>query len=468
MNKPYFLIQILIVSIFGLISCGPDKPTDQEGAQPTLKAEIENLDQSFQKINNTKSLKVTSSLSLTASQKTMKMTTVSADTNCTTNFLQNKVARQTQFTFQPKIAVKNILPPEVFTPTENNDAHVFCDIKILYLNGKKPIASITLRSVEISDTESFSNHDFEFINKAKQPYFYRNGLGRETVSLPIQKGRALTLCEKQKHENQIQASSSTVVEFFPEELFEKKNFQKCRMVFLGDSSGKVWVSKIFFVQNKIADLQIDIKHISHGTPIINDRFEPLLSIEVYNNSDVDTFYKLVLPVTFVNVVPIYTGLGPSPHVKLKSYNLPNQWQISGLKPFSKETINGKDFTIYKLAAHQSLTLNLVSNTNLICPQFLVNTMSQQDCYSNRGFLSGYIYEVNMLPIVLQSQFDNFSKAGWRQFDLTPQNKSLNDIEFWVRNEEMKKHCPNIKIESAVGQNIFAMPLDRFPTQPFCR
>ncbi len=470
MKTPYFLIQTLLICGLGLISCSPDKNSGETDTQGQLTVEIQNSDETIQKIQSTKTLRVASQIALIEKKGAMTIQSLKTTTTCTSSQQQGSFSRSTEIESIRQIAVKDILPSQVFAP-QSPDPKVFCDIQMEMRMQSGDNVAIDLQQVSIVGSQDFQNHDLSFLTDRERPYYTLQDLASRAMNWPVEKGFVETLCSYSKSETSLENASIQIQNLFPDHLFHKENLQNCR--FIVRSENKAWVTGAFFVQKSQPKLNHEIRFVFNGEPEINYNKAVVMTVTLQNSGDSVSYFKLNLKNPGLTITPAYRQ-GQTGFQIHQTYDLHSKWQI-----FAGDVVKhdpNPNEQIYRLAPEGILEMELVVSDSLQCSEGQTGNppgVSTSNCNPHMAILlHGMRYQVANFPMITESAFENFKWGLWmptRTLQPSATYRSVNGFNFWAPNLGLKKLCAQVKTYEPPASEVFQKMSNRLQSNDFrCR
>lgn len=442
MRTPYFLVQTISILAFGLISCSSEKTSEEPDPVVTTKAEIQNTDETIQKIIGSKTVKASANISLEIEQGTFTEGNILASVECKTNFHDEVLTKDTVLSPTTNIHVKNILPPKVFSPTSQENPSVKCDMRLDVNNEADPVV-IKLVGVKVLETQKFSNIEYDFISEEKNIQFKKD-LSEIQFNAPLSQGEVDTLCEGSNAFSFINESTQSLGDHLADSLFEDKNTMTCRLLFRDDKTSETWVTKVFKVQNIQAQLNISSsrKWPGHYQGDFFDTTPVVYTLS--NDSTIPVRFTLEFPVTSVTVTSVYKqGLTPNFWVTSRK-KLPARWETRNIgAPADYDSETG----VFTLLPGGAMEIILAVDGEYSCSQgILGGGTNWVNCHTSYVHI-GMEFLIQNFPYVRISQFEDPSLGLWIDRNLKERQDRFNNrlVGHWAPNRHIQGTCPKWNI-----------------------
>ncbi len=443
MKVPHVLYQVLCILVFGLISCSSDETSVQPDQELQISAEIENQDQTIQRIRETKSLRVSSRIALDVVGDSQSHDTSLVTSSCRRSSQQDVLERETSFSSETEFDVTEILPSRAFAPSTAKSLTVLCDITIHLFHQERSVAKVNLLDVRITDIEDYSNYELPFLKPNGETYLLRSDVGNNSLELPFELGRVETLCENTSNFAFTQSPQAKLSDFLLDELFAFKNLEKCRLLLRQEDSKKIWISKSFYIQNHDTVIETPETLALSGQPTMERIDEPLLKYEIFNAGKSTAFVTMTVPAPSVTMTPTY-GSSSEPFASfIETHEVPSHWVIVGAIPTNSK--NKRGATIYALSPGSSIVFLLKTDFSIRCPIAANQRHNQPNpqkisCQSGRAFI-GFHYDIAGVPTFQRSIFDDPAKTIWsNEQSVKPHPLALGLASYFAKNKRIGEIC----------------------------
>lgn len=455
MKPQYLLIQTLWVLTFGLASCSSDNSSGPPDQTKDINVEIQNSDQTIQRIKQTKKIRVSSAILLSEEDQPQKIQKVSGTTLCRASWLQGELTGSFDIQSVDQIAVKDILPVRVFTP-KTAPGTVLCDIEMEMTQQSGGDIRVSLDAVEILQVEEFHNFSIAELESREPIYSYAEDWNSRQWLWPTNEGMITTICDSELSQNFIQASQVDAPELFPEFVFTQKALQKCRLHL--KAGLETWVSKSFWVQKSrpsiTSQFALELPHRMN----FDMHQDPVATWTLFNNGEVDTILKFKRDQTQLSLIPAYGGES-SGFYQFQKFNIPGNWEIS--TRHKVEVVGGKKDVLIHLQPGEELVLSLNGYGTMKCllgthGGLNLNSASATCNPSQSILLQGFRIIMDGFPKLELSAFADTLSDQWRSLGLETEviTKVDNHFEFWLPNRDLQKHCPNLQGNTPeIGENF---------------
>ncbi len=448
MRRPYLFIQFLVILSLGLISCSSDQQSEQSEPKSKLSVEIRNSDETIQKIQKTKSLRISSFISLSDDEIPLRYSKVTTLTTCRTNRLQGVVEKVSEHQNVSELAVKDVVPSLVFTPSEN-PAQVSCSLDINMSDGNHEDVRIRIVDVQILNIANFHNYEIDFLrsDNNKPLYFHHSDIVSRSFSWPLTEGTVETLCSDRRSQTLLFGEPKSAAEYFPESLFLDQNLQQCRLVF--ESKDSTWVTQKFFVQRHPSNLNAHVESYLQGTDAIDYQNEPILKYTIRNQGVAVAFVKITTPATEVTLIPIFSRF-PNSMFQTEVISLGATWQVLGLRAESKDSESSTP--VYQIKPGEQVELVLFANGAFQCPAGNPPDSTQRLLRSsgcNDPFIQvkmGYRFGFKKLPSFVESEYEGLGLNQWKapvSLQLASRYKIGSTHYLWKDSEKFNARCPSL-------------------------
>ncbi len=360
-----------IFLVFGFISCGPEpsNPSKQE----IKGVSFSHLNLSTHQINETKIIDITSFIVLDL-QDPVKLENHSLiESTCSNSYLKDfsgfsKIENST------KLPIRDILPPEAFTPTSNPHLELYCNFKIEVFSKNQKVAIILLNDIRITGIEKYSNFPLPMKESDKDPEiaYIQKDMEKIKLSMPLDKGELLTLCENSGEIHLFDGKTLPMAGFFSQELFEEKSLTLCRLLVSQKKSSKTWVSKPFYVQGQEPQITYQYQHNYTAKKLDENHWikENMGVLNIFNQGPTVIYLQIPGFSTKVSVAGVYSYQNSNVNYKSKTLDLNVWWAVD--KGVLIKKGDDKNPDVYKLEPGLSISLSL--NTMTVLNAILKNTL----------------------------------------------------------------------------------------------
>ena len=450
-------INLLVFFLVFATFCGPKSPKTPE--RKIEGVEFSHLDLSTHKLNETKLIDITSSIILNF-QSSGKIKNYSlVESSCFNTYLKT-FSGFSRIENSLKLPVKDILPPEAFTPTSNPQLELYCDFKIEVYNEKRKLALILLNEIRITNIENYSNLPLPLkgLVKDKSLYIQKKDMEDLELIVPLEKGEIFTLCEESGKVHPFNGQILPMSDFFSDELFNEKNLSLCRLVAYQKNPSKIWISDSFFVQGKVPEVVYEYQdHYKVRNFEVHWGQEELGVLNLFNQGSSVVYFQIPDLSTKVSVAGVYSYHSSDINYKSQTLELNAWWTVKKGILFKR----GDDKTpgIYRLEPGKSMSLSLNTNDGFKCiyDKYIVVEQKAQTMpplgngelpghreFNCRGFysLSGALYHLHEFPEITYNLFSTMNHEKWKPLDLDQLINWQYGGQFsrWVPNYEVPPHC----------------------------
>ena len=253
-----FFMKIFVLNffVFGVVTaCGLKESSNTTPKEKIKGVRFRHLNLSTHQLNETKIIDITSSITLSLQDPVKFKNHSLIESKCFNTYLEG-FSGLSKIENSQKLPVKDILPPKAFTPTSNSGSELHCDFKIEVFNGKQKMALILLNDIRITNIENYHDFSLPFSlkdsnrNQGKPLYIQKKDLKNLKLTLPLNKGEILTLCDGSKKTQSFNGRIFPISDFFSQELFEEKNLSLCRLVACQKNPSRTWVSDSFLSRGR--------------------------------------------------------------------------------------------------------------------------------------------------------------------------------------------------------------------------
>ncbi len=446
MRRHFLLLQGFIILSLGLISCSPDPQSEVSEPESNLSVEIRNSDETIQKIQKTKSLRVSSHIALNENDSPQTYSTVTTLATCRTNHVQGVVEKVSEHKNIKEVPVKDVLPSLIFTPSET-PGQASCTLDIHMQDEKHPDVRIRIVDVQILDVETFQNYEIDFLrSESQQPlFFHHSDLTQRNFKWPKTEGTVETLCSDSRSQTLLFGEPKPTVDFFPDSLFLNHNLEKCRLVFQSEQT--TWVTQTFYVQRHPSNLKIEFNEFIQSGDRIEYRNEPIMKFTIVNQGEGEAFIKINTPKTKIRFTPLFTFF-PSSLFNTEVLSLSGEWRTFGT--LEKEHPNSQTQSVYRVVSGGHVEVVLMASGAFDCPAG--NLPVRIDPHASHPHCNDYFYPVKMgsrfsfegFPSFNESVFESVESDQWKQPVSLKPNSEYNSRgvhQFWMPSSEFRNRCP---------------------------
>ena len=453
MKHTYIGLQALLLLIFGLISCSPDnKQGPKQDLIAKIGVEIQNLDNTMQRIKDTKKVRASSSISLLFKNQATPPQNINSKVTCKTSFRQELLTRDTSIKNQSNIIIKNILPSEVFTPSDEEGRSVVCDFNLKVHFSDFSEVQITLDDVFVSETDTFVNLELDFIASDDKSYFLKDQLAAKKLDTPEEATEVRILCSQSSFKSFLNNDDVTYSELLDPSLFSESNIEKCRVYLHDEKSKKTWLSKSFYIQNESATLSYRYEY-SFSTSLDWSAINKAMTLVIKNNSDVTSYLRINTINPGTKLRPIYSdqALNIGAYY-IEGFGTSGKWTLQG--GILEKNNNDPTLKIYKLRPGQSMEVDLsLSSTHRCASSKLVDTWGSPLC--NSPVFAGYNYTMSRVPIIYKSKYDDYTMDQWQRITAIPDRAqhNLEAYNIWVPNQQIHNICSGYSVIADPVNNV---------------
>jgi hypothetical protein len=456
---------VYYVLFLGLISCSPDKKTNPRTLESPLQVEILNSDFTFQKIKDTSELRTDSIINLSLDPKGTSQTVSIAKVLCRGSNFKDEVEAETIIKQKNELQVKNLLPIEIFTPSNtDNKYETRCDFSIdTFLNDKK-ISITKLKNVKILDYKNYNNLNLEFLSDPTIKFTTRQKINSLNLELPAQEGALQTICENSNSYFYTQGNIASYQEIFNNMRF-MENIEHCRFVFRDNVEQNTYVSGDFYIQNENPKIDFVSFELFMETDKNMDLADKTLARIVYrNSSNFKVYFQIKNLQSLFSLIPIY-------HYQTRGFELGNasqpitfsgQWRLAN--PIINQEAQQSDEAFYEVMPNESISLELISNTKIVCVTDMVNliygdiNVDPINCKQNI-LLVGSLISLKQFPIISFNQYSNLNIIDLQE--LTSHEASLPIYEqynYWLPFNNIHNVCPTKNTFEALPETPVRMDM----------
>ena len=455
----------------GFVACGINESTKI----PELKisgVSFSHLNLSTHQLNETKVIDITSSIVLDI-QNSIKLKNHSqTESRCSNSYLK-VFSGFSKIENSQRLPVKDILPPEAFTPTSNPQSELYCDFKIEVFNGNQKIALILLDDIHITNIENHSNFQLPLKGFVKDPakalYIQKKDIKDLKLVMPLDKGEILTLCEASGKTRFFNGQVLPMADLFDQELFEEKSLSLCRLVAYQKTPSKIWVSVPFYFQSQEPRITYQYRHNYKAMAMAMGENhwekENMGVLSLFNQGSTVVYLQIPALSTKVSVAGVYSYQNTNINYKSQVPDLNAWWTVDQGLLVKKG--DDKSPGVYKLEPGMSMSLSLNTHDSFKCSseKYIFIDGKQQtlpplrngevpgnrkffDC---RGFysFSGALYHLHEFPKITYNLFETMDHQKWQPLHLEKLLHRQYGEEFsqWVPNYEVVPACLKETLEN---------------------
>lgn len=451
MKHHLFSYRILIVLIFGLISCSPDKsghsePTEEWSEIPELRI-VEVGKNKFTVSKDLQLVRVSDIFTLVFKESGTRR--IIAKTVCKSEQLGiPSVQFNGEFTGE-QIAVGDLLPIKIYSPVERQIDYVSCDFKLWYLKENNPVQISDLR-LKVIGTQSYSNLQLHFLEGNTNNYFFRENINGE-IPMTSEEIEAHTLCSHKSKTVMGNTNNLLLSSFFDDELFAQKPTQLCRLVIRDTKTQEVRTSPSFWVQNKAQKLQVHWQSWAQGIPHSIFKDTPLARLTIRNPNPEKVFFKADNLATTLSIVPLYAQVTtdqPTYYEGVVSEVI-TSWVPHGGRFYNDGSANNTG--IYELQPGESMTFDFGQNMHINChapPTPKLHGVVTGGCVVGLSMMG-----VRMglrIPTLIVNQSSDITRDLWKSLNpseipnypqnFTPGRQAIGMFNMFIHNRLYPVHC----------------------------
>ncbi len=450
MNKQFQWTIILLVSIFGLISCKSDKNSQPIKNESVVNSgEINNVlflqeDGSFKPINdNLNTLNPSSQLRFDFTSSNDKDQFLISDASCLSPVFQEKIEKQTIIQFNGNshhVETYNLLPPKVFS-YNNTEREIVCDFSISINQETQTLARINLTDITIVNLNSYSN--WNIIENTDQSTFDFNKVYRttelENITINFEEMSTITtLCEDENREAFYSESEEVLSLLFNEDLFTTKDIKRCRLVSINENNNDTHVSPLLKIQGKWPQLRLTTRNLISLDNALFSANSDLITYNISNQGTGDGTISFTSANATINVRPYYGNPLPEGKIGLfpKTTMNANWHLVNERRPLRQNEI-------LRVSPGETITITLVSESGIQCPTGQNTNTTPNACFVKPLYLGAQI-EIPDTNILSQ-EWDYEEDSLWTPLRDRYSRGGSTSVSFWHPNENLNNWCPSFPL-----------------------
>lgn len=439
------LFRILVLSC-GLISCNSDiSEAPSEPNSTPLKVEIANLDGTYQRIQETQQLSVTSSIPIEIAKEQLNDSKIQIRTRCLSSFHNDEMNHKVEFQGQSQIAVVDILPAQAFSPARQESANMRCHINMEIFIHDSLKAQVSLENISIEEAQNYSNDNWELIQSEVETYFPSQTLREVRLKFEADDGEASLLCDTNAQKIFFNHAEVPLTHLINDSLFNGSNLSLCRLVVRDLKGQKTRVSRSFHLQNHIPEVETYFEYDLKADNSMTLRGRPLANFYVKNTSPAAAYIKFANNKSTMTLTATYFNNSRTKFIKGNVLSLPAIWQVAGVSKFDV-VHSTKNVDILKIQPGDSLIFQLFAQQDVSCqqPPLGVNTSLRVGPLCGKTYLlAGFISSVSNGPQIEINLFSDFNSPTWKNMsdNKSPSTLAMNNL--WSLNERGLNSCQNL-------------------------
>ncbi len=445
-------LYIIILFSFGLISCNPDvAEIPSESKVIPISVEIANLDGTYQRIQDTQTLNVTSSIPIGIKKEQQPHARILVETRCLSSFHNDEAIHTVEFQGEDQVAVIDILPPQAFTPTQQDNPTLRCHINLEVFIKDNLVAKVSLENISIEDTQTFTNDSWIFLDNEEEKYFYGKDLKELQLTSKMTDGEAQLLCENNFQKILFNQSNIPFAQLINDSLFNGSSISLCRLLVRDLKKRNSSLSRIFYLQNhepqvgQHFDLSLEV---NTSISLKNNAFATLL---ITNISQAPAYIRYTGNQSTLTLRPYYFHLYDTQFIEGSGLNMPIHWQLSIASKFDR-VLSSENSDILKIESGRSLIFELIAKQDVSCFQpaqpmgGAFNSPAVSLCGPHQLF-AGLLAKISNGPQLEINSFSDISSPRWKTIETNGPNVNtkLSNEPIWLPNEHSQRFCEKIPI-----------------------